>query len=172
MPSDHAAARVVIQKPTGCSQDERIPSWMSKYTVFCIILKEIHDDHQYLADPFVAVADFKVFLEKARKRTVRELLRKTPDSLGAKLLTASTAVRPDRKRHLGTLMLCCQAWEPVERCSDQNSVGCVGFRGLSQIIESLTRERLTEIEAGIGDLPWTQTEKDHALATCRLGLRP
>ena len=44
-----------------------------------------------LMDPFVALADFKVFLEKTRKRTVHELLRKTPNNLGAKLLTASTA---------------------------------------------------------------------------------
>ena len=35
----------------------------------------------------------QLFLKKAKKQTVRELSRKTPDSLGAKLLTASTALR-------------------------------------------------------------------------------
>ena len=68
------AVRVVIEKSTiRGHQGKRIPSWMSKHPVFCSILKRLN--------------------EKARKRTVRELSRKTPDSLGAKLLTASTALR-------------------------------------------------------------------------------
>ena len=119
IPSDHAAVRVVIQKPTlRGHQGKRIPSWMSKHSVFCSFLKRFDDDHQYSADPFGALADFKIIIEKARRRTVRELLRKTPDSLGAKLLTASTAIRAYRNRHLGTLMRCCEAWEPVGKCFD------------------------------------------------------
>ena len=47
---------------------------MSKHPVFCSILTQINDD---------PLADFKIILE--RQRTVRELLRKTPGSLGAKL---------------------------------------------------------------------------------------
>ena len=39
------------------------------------------------------------------------------------------------------------------------------------IIASLTRERIAKREAEIHDLPWTQTEKDNALAKCRLSLR-
>ena len=74
---------------------------MSKHPVFCSILKQTSDDHQYPEDPFVALAAFKVILEKARKRTFHELLRKTPNCLGAKLLTASTALRAFRNRHLG-----------------------------------------------------------------------
>ena len=55
IPSDHAAVSVVIQKPTGrCNQVKRIPSWISKHPVFCSILKQISDDHQYQDDPFVA----------------------------------------------------------------------------------------------------------------------
>ena len=54
-------------------------------------------------------------------------------------------------------MHCCQAWEPVGKCFDQNSFECIDFHGLSQIIASLARERITEREAEIGDLPWTQT---------------
>ena len=35
IPSDHVAARIVLQKPTNrCDQVNRIPSWMSKHPVF------------------------------------------------------------------------------------------------------------------------------------------
>ena len=72
IPSDHTAVHVMIQKPsTRGHQGKRIPSWMSKHPVFCSVLKQISDDHQYPEDPFGALADFKVILEKARKRTVR-----------------------------------------------------------------------------------------------------
>ena len=97
--------------------------------------------------------------------------RKTPDSIGAKLLIASTALRAYRNRHLGTLMRCCEAWKPVEDCFDTSSFECVDFRRLSQIIANLTRENLAEREAEITNLPWTQTEKDTALARCRGGQR-
>ena len=54
IPSDHAAVRVVTQKPNIRSNlGKRIPSWMSSHPVFC--------------------SDFKVVLEKARKRTFHEL---------------------------------------------------------------------------------------------------
>ena len=122
IPSDHAAVRVVIQKPTTrAHQGRRIPSWMSKHLIFCSILKQVSDDHQYPEDPSVDLADDKVILEKARWQTVRELSRKTPDILDAKLLVASSALRAYRNRHLGTLMRCCEAWEPVEKCFDQIS---------------------------------------------------
>ena len=171
IPSDHAAVRVVIQKLTiRGHQGKRIPSWMSKHPVFSI-LKRINDDHQYPADTFGALADFKIILEQVRRQTVRELSRKTPDSLGAKLLTASTASRARGNRHLGTLMRCCEAWEPVGKCFDPISFECIDFHGLSQIIASLTRESLAEREAETRNLPWTQTEKDSALAKCRIGLR-
>ena len=68
-------------------------------------------------------------------------------------------------------MRCCEAWEPVGKCFDPISFECTDFRGLSQIIAALTRENLAEQEAEIGNLPWTQTEKDNAMAKCRLGLR-
>ena len=44
------------------------------------------------------------------------------------------------------------------------------IRSLSNALTS-TRENLAEREAEIGNLSWTQTEKDSALAKCRLGLR-
>ena len=58
---------------------------MSKHPVFCSILKRLHDDHCFSTDPFDALVEFKAILEKAKRQTVRELSRKTPDSMGAKL---------------------------------------------------------------------------------------
>ena len=68
-------------------------------------------------------------------------------------------------------MRCCEAWDPVVKCFDPISFECIDFDGLSQIIASLSRENLAEREAEIGNLSWTQTEKDNALAKSRLGLR-
>ena len=48
---------------------------MSKHPVFCSILKRISDGHQYPDDPYAALADSKVIVEKARKETHQELLR-------------------------------------------------------------------------------------------------
>ena len=65
LPNDHAAVRVVIQKRmAGCNQDKRILSYMPKHTIFCTILKHIRDDHQYLTDPYIALADFNGIVEK------------------------------------------------------------------------------------------------------------
>ena len=143
---------------------------MSKHPV-CSVLKRLHDDHRYSTDPLGALAEFKAILEKAKKQTVRELSRKTPDSMGAKLLIASTALRAYRNIHFGTLMRCCEAWKPIENCFEPSSFECVDFQKLSQIIANLTRENLAEREAEITNLPWTQTEKDNALARCRIGQR-
>ena len=67
-PSDHAVVRLVIPKPTNREQQgKRIPSLMSKHPVFCSILKRLHDDHRYSADPFCALAEFKAILEKLSK---------------------------------------------------------------------------------------------------------
>ena len=69
---------------------------MSKHTVFCSILKRLHDDHRYSVDPFCALAECKTILEKAENQTVRQLSRKTPDRMEAKLFIASTALRAYR----------------------------------------------------------------------------
>ena len=74
---------------------------------FGLIWKRLHDAHRYSIEPFGSLADFKAVPEKAQKQTIRELSRKTPDSIGAKLLVASTALRAYRNRHLGTFMRCC-----------------------------------------------------------------
>ena len=54
------------KKPTiRRNQVKRIRSGKSKRPVFCSILEQPNDDHQYPDDPCVALADFKVILEKA-----------------------------------------------------------------------------------------------------------
>ena len=58
-----------------------------------------------------------------------------------------------------------------ENCFDTSSFECIDFQRLSQIIANLTRENLEEREAEVTNLPWTQTEKDTALARCRSGQR-
>ena len=68
-------------------------------------------------------------------------------------------------------MRCCEVWKPIEDCFDTSSFECVDFQRLCQIIANLTRETLEEREAEITNRPWTQTEKDTALARCRGGQR-
>ena len=59
IPSDHAAVRLVIQKPTNRGhQSKRIPSWMSKHPIFCSLLQQHHDDHRFSPNPFCALAEF------------------------------------------------------------------------------------------------------------------
>ena len=171
-PSDHAAVRLVIQNPTHRGhENRRIPSWMSKHPMFGSFLQQLHNDHRFSPDPFCAMAEVKVLLHEAKKVTKRELSKQTPDCVGAKLLITSTALRAHRNRHLGTLMRCCAAWKLIEDCFDTVSFKCVDFHRLGQIFASLTRENLEAREAEVTNLPWTQTEKDSALARCRGGQR-
>ena len=68
IPSDHTAVRFVIQKPTNRRhQSERISNWKSKHLIFCSILQQLHDDHNFFHAPFGALAEFKVRLQKAKK---------------------------------------------------------------------------------------------------------
>ena len=58
IPSDHAAVRLAIQKPTNRGhQSKRIPSWMSKHPMFGSFLQQLHNDHRFFLDPFYALAD-------------------------------------------------------------------------------------------------------------------
>ena len=166
IPSDHAAVCLVIQKPTHREQQGKriFPDGCPQIPFSVPFLQQLHDDHRFSPDLFGALAEFKILLQKAKKQTVRELSRKTPDSVRTKLLIASTALRAYRKRHLGTLMRCCDAWKPIEDCFDPTSFECVDFFGLSQIIANLTRESLAEREAEITNLPWTQTEERHCFS--------
>ena len=134
---------------------------------FGSILQQLHDDHSFSPDPFCALAEFRVLLHNAKEIATRELLKQTPDCIGAKLFITSTALRAYRNRHVGTLMRCCEAWKPIEDCFDTLSFECIDFQRLSQIFASLTRENLETREAEVSTLPWTQTEKDMALARRR-----
>ena len=126
IPSAHGAIRLVIQKPTPRGhQSKRIPSWMSKHLIFCSLLQRLHDDHRFSHDPFCPLAEFKALLEKAKRQTIREISRKTPESIGAQLLIDSTALHACRNRHRGTLMRCCEAWKPIEDCFHTSSFECV-----------------------------------------------
>ena len=85
IPSDIAAARVVIRKHTiRGHQGKRISSWMYKQPVFCSIPKRLHDGHQHPVVPW----------RTRELQIVREFSRKSPDSRGAKLLTVSIPSRP------------------------------------------------------------------------------
>ena len=141
---------------------------MSKHPVFCSLLQRLHDDHRFSHDPSCALAEFKVLPNKAKKLTSRELLQKTTDSSGRSPLLL---LRAYRNEHLGTLMRCCEALNPIENCFDPVSFECIDFERLSQIIASLTRESLEARGAEVTNLLWTQTEKDSALARCRSGQR-
>ena len=85
--------RVIIQLCVSSFKNRQFgATWADAFRVGCPnipfsaqILKQISDDHQYAEDPFGVLADFKVILEKARKRNIYELLRETPSCLGAKL---------------------------------------------------------------------------------------
>ena len=134
IPSDHAAVRLVIQKPTNRGhQSKRIPN-IPFSVPFCNGFTMITD---FLLMRLVHSLNFKVLLHKAKKLTIRELSRKTPDSIGAKLLIASTALRACRNRHLGTLMRCCEAWQPVEDCFDPISFECDDFQDSARSLRTL-----------------------------------
>ena len=78
IPSDNVAVRIVVQKPMGHYDTvKRIASWMTEHPVFCNVLMQMRDSHQYPDEPFAALADFKLTIEKARKQAHHELLRKT-----------------------------------------------------------------------------------------------
>ena len=165
IPRHHVAVGIVVQRPMNrCDHVKRMSldvltsrfllfdmRWnivpgMKNIQFFCPILKLISDGHQNHNEPFAALADFKVIIEKARKRTCHELLRNTPPSLGAKVSIASTILRSFRNGLWGTLMRCCAAWEPVGKCFDQCSIECIDFDELCQFMDRLTPERIAERE--------------------------
>ena len=74
--------------------------------------------------------------KKAKTHTIRELSRKTPDSIGTKLLIACTALRTPRNRHLGTLMrsLCFEPLPPPpsppkKKCQSEGGAGADNNEG-------------------------------------------
>ena len=56
IPSDHAAVRLVNQKPTHRGhQNKSIPIRKSKHPIFGSILQQLHDDHRFSPDPFCSL---------------------------------------------------------------------------------------------------------------------
>ena len=132
--------------------------------MFGSILQQLHDDHRFSPDPFCALAEFKLLPQNHETKAIEA---NTSTASGQRLLITSTALRACRNWHLGTLMRCCEAWKPIEDCFDTLSFECIDFQRLCQIFASLTRENLEAREAEVCTLPWTQPEKDIALARCR-----
>ena len=138
------------------------------FVLFCSGFMMVTD---ILTNHFVLLLNSRLSVRKPKKQTFRELESKTPDSTCAKLVIASTALRAYRNRHLGALMRCCEAWEPVGKCFEPISFECTDFQKLRDVIANPTRENLGEREAEIANLPGTQTQKDKALTRCRSGQR-
>ena len=171
IPCDHVAVRLIIQKPPPREhQNKRFPSWMSKHPIFVLSCSNFMTTTDSLPTRFVRWLNC-VFVHKAKKITKRELLKQTPDCIGAKLKITSTALRAYRNRHLGTLMLCCESWITLEDCFDTLSFECIDFHRLSQIFASLTRENFVIRDTEVSTFPCTQKEKDIALARSRNGQR-
>ena len=78
--------------------------------------------------------------------TRRGLSRQTLDSISAKLLIASVVLRANRNRHLGTVMRCCEAWNPTENCFDILSFECIDFQRISQILLSFLVKTFSHVK--------------------------
>ena len=84
-----------------------------------------------------AFAESKVLLHKAKKITKREPSRQAPDGIGVKLLITSTALRANRNRHLGTVMLSSEASKPIQDCFETSSFDCIDFQRLAKLLRIL-----------------------------------
>ena len=171
IPSDHAAVRVVIQESTTRGHmSKRIPSRMSKHSIFCSLLQQLDDDHRFTTDPFCALAEF-VLRENVKKQTIRERSRKTPDTVSDRNLNRSYCFACLQKYTFWDTHAMLWGMEAYWRLLWSEFFECVDFQSLSQIIANLTRENRAEREAEITNLPATQTEKGTAVARCRIGQR-
>ena len=169
---DHVNTRSLSQIPGSGTRARDVQSWRTKHQVFCSIFKCLHDERGLpLAMLSQPVLISKLHVGKATTRSRSELLWATPTSHGAKLLAAATAMRAYRSGHPATLMRRCEAWEQVEHCSDGITFEYGNFHEQNHMIASLTRGSKAEREDSIHNMPWTQTEKDKALAKCRRSQR-
>ena len=111
---NHIAIRIAIQTPAYSARElASFQAWLTKHPVFCSVLSLLHnDEHSYLEDAFLALADFKNLAHKAIALALLPplslspsvQLRATPTAHGAKLLTAATALLAHRNRQLTTLI--------------------------------------------------------------------
>ena len=164
---NHIAIRIAIQTPAYSAREPAyFQASLTKHTVFCSVLSLLHNEHSYLEDAFLALADFKNLAHKARALALPPLpslppsvlLRATPTTHGAKLLTAATALLAHRNRQLTTLIRYCEAWELVEHCFDTITFECTNVTALAQIVPGFTRGDIAERGDAVCNLPWSQTE--------------
>ena len=126
------------------------------------ILLLMSDDFQYSEKSFPALSDFKLMIEKNTNQVHDEFLRNIADSYDTNLLIIATSVRAYRNRHLDTLIHWCPSWERVDKFFGWCPFEFIDFHELSQIIVSLTRERITE---------WKIEVHNMLLVKCKLILR-
>ena len=120
IPSDHAAVRLLIHKPTTWEQScKRIPSWMSKTYRFLFPFAAASRRPQVLSWSVLCTRRVQSY-SWTRLRSRRFVnshgrhLAASEQNFSSSLL----ASRAYRNRHLGTLMRCCEAWKPIENCFD------------------------------------------------------
>ena len=133
------------------------------------MLKRLHDNRRFSADPFGALAEFKVVLEKAKKLTVPGLSREDTCSIGAKLSIASAAVRSCRNRHFGRSCDVVRHGILLKIALIRFLLNVLTSITLVRLFRILLAEDLAEREAEVKNLPWTQTEQDRTrqCITCR-----
>ena len=85
-----------------------------------------------------------------------------------RLMVPSCLWQPQLCGHIATgTVRCCETWGHVGQCFDNFTFQYAKFFALGQVIGGLTRGNSAEEEDVIYNLPWSQTEKDKALAKCR-----
>ena len=132
--------------------------------LFVLILKQISDDHQYPDEPFAVLADFKLIIEKAKRRAHHEHMRSTLGSPSTKLFDCCYCHGGFREQTSGNIDALLRGLGNLSAYASTNALfECVDFHGLSQIIASLTRASIAEREAAAHNVPWTQTEKRQRL---------
>ena len=96
----------------------------------------------------------------------RTFLCGTPTTLGAKLLISCTALRAYRSGADAVAKRCCEMWALVARCIDADSLDCIDFRALCNIIESFTSDNIRGHEEELLVLQSSQLNWTLALSRC------
>ena len=161
IPSDHAAVRVVIQKPTNSVWPGQAHSELDVQTSRSLLNLEADQRRPPMPwRPIRRSCRFQNHFMNVRHRTAQE-----PSSW--LLLTAWRAYGNS------TWVRWCTAakrkWEPVGKCFDQCSFEYIDFHGFNQIITILIRERIADREAEIRNISAGQETKGcHSLAPRRI----
>ena len=118
-----------------------------------------------------ALAEFKAILEKAKKS--RRFVSSHGRHLTASGRSSSSPLLICVPTEMDIFGHSCDVvrWKPFEDCFDPISLNVLISRGSARALRTLLVKNIAEREAEITNLPWTQTEKDNALARCRVGQR-